>query len=352
MSDAGAAGAEIGLSGCAKTFPGGVRALEPTDLTVARGEILGLLGPSGCGKTTLLRIIAGLERPDRGGTVRFDGEDVTPAPIEGRRVGMVFQSYALFPNLSVAGNVGYALRVRRRPKAEIAARVAEVMALCRIGELGDRPIDALSGGQRQRVALARAIAMRPRALLLDEPLSALDAGLRESLRDELAGLLRELSITAVFVTHDQGEAMAIADRVAVMDRGRIRQIDTPRALYAAPADGFVARFVGGANRLVGTRDGAGLRLRGGVLALPEGTDATAEVFIRPEAMSLDPEGRGTLTGEVARCVFLGDRTRVLIADVAEELIAVDAPAAFDAPPGTRVSLVVPPEAVIATPPAS
>lgn len=341
-------GAAITLTGCAKVFPGGTRALHPTDLTVAQGEILALLGPSGCGKTTLLRIIAGLEAPEAGGSVAFDGQDVTDLPIEKRRIGMVFQSYALFPNMTVGQNIGYALRLARRPAAKIADRVAEVMQMCQITGLADRAIDALSGGQRQRVALARAIAMRPRALLLDEPLSALDAALRESLRDELAGLLRDLSITAVFVTHDQSEAMAIADRVAVMRDGNILQIDAPRAIYAQPADAFVASFVGGANRLEGTIEDGHLRLRGGAVPVPQGATETSEFFIRPEALQIDPTGSGPLTGTVERCVFLGDRTRVILTGVSEGQVMAFAPSGFDVASGTTVSLTVQDQGILVT----
>ncbi len=341
-------GAEISLTACAKVFPGGTRALHPLDLTVAQGEILALLGPSGCGKTTLLRIIAGLEAPESGGTVAFDGQDVTSQPIERRRIGMVFQSYALFPNMSVGQNIGYSLRLAKRPADEIARRVSEVMEMCQISGLADRSIDALSGGQRQRVALARAIAMRPRALLLDEPLSALDAALRESLRDELAGLLRDLSITAVFVTHDQSEAMAIADRVAVMREGKILQIDAPRQIYAHPTDAFVASFVGGANQLHGTVEDGYLKLRGGTLPVPPGASDASDFFIRPEALQIDPTGNGPLTGTVERCVFLGDRTRVILNNVAEAPVTAFAPSGFNADPGTTVSLHITEDGVLVT----
>ena len=342
------AGATIELRGCAKIFPGGARALGPTDLGVARGEIVALLGPSGCGKTTLLRIIAGLEAPEPGGVVSFDGADVTRLPIERRHVGMVFQNYSLFPNMSVGQNIGYALKLRRRPREEITGRVAEVMAMCQISGFEDRSIDQLSGGQRQRVALARAIAMRPRALLLDEPLSALDAALRESLRDELAGLLRELSITAVFVTHDQSEAMAIADRVAVMRAGRILQIDAPRALYARPADAFVATFVGGANRLEGVLEAGRVRVRGGWLPAPPNATPQSEFFIRPEALRIDSSDGAGLRGVVERCVFLGDRTRVFLSGVADAPVAVDAPSEFEAARGAVVFLSAEEGAVLAT----
>ena len=188
------------LTNTAKTYPDGTKALLPTELSVGKGEIVSLLGPSGCGKTTLLRIIAGLETPDTGSDIWFDDDNVTALPVERRKVGMVFQSYALFPNMSVRKNIGYGLKMQKLPKSEIDARVTEVLNMCQLQPFANRAVTALSGGQRQRVALARAIAPRPRLLLLDEPLSALDASLREALRDELAVLLREFDITAIFVT--------------------------------------------------------------------------------------------------------------------------------------------------------
>ena len=239
------------LTNTAKTYPDGTKALLPTELSVGKGEIVSLLGPSGCGKTTLLRIIAGLETPDAGSDIWFDDDNVTALSVERRQVGMVFQSYALFPNMSVRKNIGYGLKMQKLPKSEIDARVTEVLNMCQLQPFANRAITALSGGQRQRVALARAIAPRPRLLLLDEPLSALDASLRETLRDELAVLLREFNITAIFVTHDQDEAMAIADRVAVMSHGRVVQSGTPEDLYRNPTSSFVAGFVGNAMTLSG-----------------------------------------------------------------------------------------------------
>ncbi len=292
----------ITLRGCGKTFPGGSVALHPLDLDIAAGETLVLLGPSGCGKTTLLRLIAGLEAPDAGGRVLFDGEEVTPLPIERRHVGMVFQSYALFPNMDVAGNIGYGLRVRGIPRAEAARRVDEMLDMMRLTEFAGRRVDALSGGQRQRVALARAIAPRPRVLLLDEPLSALDARLREQLRQEIDALLRALGITAIYVTHDQGEAMALGDRICAMDRGRIAQIGTGRDLYHRPANDFVAGFVGDTNRL----------------PTPEG-----ERLVRPEQLTLHPSEAGAYT--VQRATFLGPFVRVLLRDAAGREVVVDMP---------------------------
>ncbi|GIX10206.1 ABC transporter ATP-binding protein [Elioraea sp.] len=303
------------------TYPDGTRALAPTDLAIRAGETLALLGPSGCGKTTALRLVAGLAEPDPGGRVRFGAEDVTRIPIERRNVGMVFQSYALFPNLDVAGNVGYGLRVRGVPKAERDRRVAQMLAMMRIEGLADRRIDQLSGGQRQRVALARALAPEPRVLLLDEPLAALDAKLRETLRTELAALLRGLGVTAVFVTHDQAEAMALGDRVAVMRAGRIEQIDVPEAIYHRPASRFVAEFVGTLNVLAGRIEGGMLRLPGGTLAAPELPEGEALVGIRPEQFVLDPDGG--LAGRVAGAFFLGDRTRLVVEEAAEVPLTVE-----------------------------
>ena len=255
MSAQAGHGASVRIEACGKTFADGTRALEPATLDIARGETLVLLGPSGCGKTTMLRIIAGLELPDAGGKVLFDGKDMTPVPIERRNVGMVFQSYALFPNMSVSDNIGYGLKIRGVPSRERAARVAELVALTNISGLENRRIDQLSGGQRQRVALARAVAIRPGILLLDEPLTALDAALRDRLRGELNRLLRALGITTIYVTHDQSEAMELGDRVVVMQKGMIVQIGTPREIYFTPRNRFVAEFIGAANIVeVGRRE--------------------------------------------------------------------------------------------------
>ncbi len=327
----------IRLEGCAKTFLDGTRALEPLDLTIAAGETLVLLGPSGCGKTTTLRLIAGLESPDPGGRVLFGDSDVTALPIERRHVGMVFQSYALFPNLDVRGNVGYGLRVRGLPAAERAARVEEMLAMMQIAPLAGRRIDQLSGGQKQRVALARALAVRPRALLLDEPLTALDAKLRDQLRLEINGLLRRLGITAVYVTHDQAEAMALGDRIVVMSQGRVAQIGTPHQIYRAPADRFVAEFIGMMNRLAGeVRDGAFICAAG---RLPwNGRAPAREVLFRPEDAAIVAEGEGQLTGSVAAAMFLGDRTRLAIDGLGGEPIIVETSSRQVFKPGDTVHL--------------
>ncbi|SDI28579.1 ABC transporter ATP-binding protein [Alloyangia pacifica] len=337
------------LSQVAKTFPDGTRALNPTSLEIAEGEILSLLGPSGCGKTTLLRIIAGLEAADAGGTLSFNGEDVTRLPVERRKIGMVFQNYALFPNMSVRGNIGYGLKMAGLPRAEITARVEEVIALCRLQPYAERAITALSGGQRQRVALARAVAPRPRVLLLDEPLSALDAALRTDLRDELADLLRAVGITAVFVTHDQDEAMAIADRVAVMCMGNVLQVGAPEALYRQPADAFVARFVGNAMPLGGEIAGDRLLLDGAVLPLARPADGNT-AWVRGEDIALDDAG--PLPATVDAVTFLGTHYRIKLTTTGPApLFALHH--GHSAPrPGETVRLSIPPHAILTLPAAA
>ena len=225
---------------------GSVVALDSVSLTIAPGEFFALLGPSGSGKTTCLRLIAGFDQPDSG-TILLDGEDVTSTPPFARNVNTVFQDYALFPHMTVAENVAYGLRVRGIARAERARQAGDMLELVRLGEFGARRPHQLSGGQRQRVALARALINRPKVLLLDEPLGALDLKLREEMQVELKGLQQRLGITFVFVTHDQGEALSMADRVAVFSQGRIEQLDTPRELYNRPQTAFVASFVGSAN---------------------------------------------------------------------------------------------------------
>ena len=229
---------------------GSVIALDRVSLSVAPGEFFALLGPSGSGKTTCLRLVAGFDHPDHG-RILLEGEDVTDVPPYGRNVNTVFQDYALFPHMSVAENVAYGLRVRRVGAAERRKRALGMLELVRLGEYADRRPNQLSGGQKQRVALARALINQPKVLLLDEPLGALDLKLREEMQAELKGLQQRLGITFVFVTHDQGEALSMADRVAVFSRGRIEQLDTPRALYTRPRTAFVASFVGSANVVAG-----------------------------------------------------------------------------------------------------
>ena len=317
----------IHLQSVAKTFPDGTRALDPMQLEIAAGETLVLLGPSGCGKTTLLRIIAGLEMPDAGGRVLFDGTDVTALPIERRNVGMVFQSYALFPNMNVAENVGYGLRVRSVDSKEREKKIDELLALVQLEGYGERRVDQLSGGQRQRVALARALAVRPRALLLDEPLTALDAKLREQLRADIDRLLRSLAITSVYVTHDQSEAMALGDRVAVMEKGRIAQIGTPREIYFRPRTAFVADFIGTMNRM---------RLAPGA----------AESLFRPEDTRIVPAGEAQFSGTIVSVFFLGDHTRLMVDCGSSQLLTVETADRREFRQGEPLHLAVTPEALL------
>ncbi|WP_277966139.1 ABC transporter ATP-binding protein [Pantoea trifolii] len=283
----------VTLRGCARHF-NHHQALQPLDLTVHPGETLVLLGPSGCGKTTTLRIISGLESCDVGGEVWFDDRNVTALPIEKRNVGMVFQNYALFPNLNVAENVAYGLKVQGVARAEREARVQEMLALVDLTELAQRSIDKLSGGQKQRVALARALAARPKVLLFDEPLAALDARLRDRLRLEIGALLKKLAITAVYVTHDQQEAMALGDRIAVMEQGRLVQIDTPQNIYQHPASKFVADFVGAIN------------------CVDVDTHGNPQRFCRPEDVLLASDDRYQRQGFIVASTFLGASQRLMI----------------------------------------
>ena len=350
---------------CAKTYPGGSRALLPTSLVVEPGEVLALLGPSGCGKTTLLRVVAGLVVPDAGGSVRFNADDVTARPIETRGVGMVFQHYALFPQMSVEANIGYGLKVRGVAEADRRKRVGELVDLVRLNGLEARRPAQLSGGQKQRVALARAVALQPRVLLLDEPLTALDAKLKVQLRDELAELLRRLHITAIHVTHDQEEAMAIADRLAVMRAGAIVQVGDAESLYRSPAHPFVAEFLGRVNRLTRSeadrRDGI-VRIGGNALPCPAALAAQAELLLRPEDVRLldasASDGDGSRSGsqrrsdsaqgsdgagaEIAHRVFLGDRLLLHVRTLEQGTIVVDAPKDSAHRPGDRVRLEIDP----------
>jgi len=339
-------GVTVRVEACAKTFADGTRALEPVTLDIARGETVVFLGPSGCGKTTMLRIIAGLEQPDAGGRVLFNGNDVTGVPIERRNIGMVFQSYALFPNMNVADNIGYGLKIRGVAGAERKARIAELIALTDIEGLERRRIDQLSGGQRQRVALARAVAVRPSALLLDEPLTALDAALRERLRVELNRLLRTLGVTTIYVTHDQAEAMALGDRIVVMRKGAIAQVGTPRDVYFAPANRFVAEFIGAANIVEAECTDGALALPGGRLPLANGA-VGGKVFamIRPEAVAIVAPDGAALSGRVESVSFVGDRQRLTVSGAAARPLLVDAANSLDLKAGDRIGLKVDPAAV-------
>ena len=303
----------IELVALSKSF-GTFTAVSDVNVVLPEGQVLSLLGPSGCGKTTTLRMIAGFEDPSAGRIV-VKGRDVTALPARRRNIGMVFQSYALFPHLSVMENVAFGLEMREVPRSEIERRVARTLAVVRMESLANRMPRQLSGGQQQRIALARALVIEPDLLLLDEPLSALDLKLREEMREEIHRIVRELAITTVFVTHDQGEALVLSDVVAVMNAGRIEQIAPPRIIYHDPKTSFVARFIGSANVLAGTPDAAARRFHtelGIPLSLPPlGAERARAVVIRPEEIDVvapSPE----IDAKIVRARFLGDVTEYTV----------------------------------------
>jgi iron(III) transport system ATP-binding protein len=325
----------LSLEGVSRTF-GETVAVNDLSLRVAEGELLTLLGPSGCGKTTTLRMIGGFERPSAGRVV-IGGRDVTALPPQARQVGMVFQSYALFPHLDVAENVAFGLRSRGVARPVEREKVARALALVELEAYGARKVHELSGGQQQRIALARALAPEPPLLLLDEPLSNLDAALRERTRDEIRALLKRLGMTAVFVTHDQEEAFALSDRVAVLESGRLRQLGTPEELYATPGNAFVAGFLGRANFLDATlvEDGAGGlagRLRRGTTwpvapaaELRAGDEAT--LMTRPEGLRFaDADDADAVRGRVLDRRFAGATTFYRIETEDGETVLVEGPA--------------------------
>ena len=309
---------------------GATVAVDGVDLAVPEGAFVCLLGPSGCGKTTLLRTIAGLEVPTAG-RVLVGGRDLADVPPHRRDFGVVFQSLALFPHLDVGDNVGYALAIRGRPKAERRARVAELLELVRLPGLERRAVSQLSGGQRQRVAIARALALSPRLFLLDEPLSALDAGLREAMQVELREIQRRLGVTTVVVTHDQREAMTMADLVVVMEAGRVRQAAPPAELYRRPADAFVAGFVGRTNLVPVTRDAAGgPHLLGRPLPdaaprPPAGTAGPWVLSIRPEDLGLAAPGAGLVDARVRFVRDLGATVERFVEVDGRTLVAAGGP---------------------------
>ena len=301
----------ITLEGISRRY-GGKAAVDDISLEIKPGEMLSLLGPSGCGKTTTLRCVAGFELPDAG-RVMIGDQDVTRLPAEKRRVGMVFQNYALFPNLSVTGNIAFGLRVAKWDASRTNARVKELLEVVGLTGFENRSVTTLSGGQKQRVALARALAPEPRVLLLDEPLSALDAKIRAELRTELRRLQLDLGITTLLVTHDQEEAMSMSDRVVVMNKGKIEQLGSPRDLYATPATPFVASFVGAMNFLAAEALGSGkFRVSGTVLDLPHLENRTGRLGVRPEVIELSDGSSQALQGVVELVTYLGADQQVLM----------------------------------------
>ena len=334
-------------------------AVENFDLQVERGEFISFLGPSGCGKTTTLRMIAGFEKPTSG-EIRINGVDMTYTPPNRRNVGMVFQSYALFPNMTVADNIGFGLKVARKSAADIKARVAEMLRIVHLPEFGGRYPYQLSGGQQQRVALARALAIQPQVLLLDEPLSALDAKIRVSLRNEIRSIQRQLGITTIYVTHDQEEALSLSDRIVVMSNGRVEQIGTPFEIYNFPTTRFVASFVGTLNVLSATvTDPARGRLSVAgqeiTAAKPiEGVPAnqSISVALRPEIIAMNgtpaSNGMNHINGTVEDVMFLGPtmRVRVRFGDQALQFDQFNNPHLNPPQHGQPIGVSFPPEACL------
>ncbi|WP_375411485.1 ABC transporter ATP-binding protein [uncultured Bradyrhizobium sp.] len=338
---------------------GEIVAVRNVDLQVSPGELLTLLGPSGCGKTTTLRMIAGFQEPS-GGSILIAGRDVTRVPANQRDIGFVFQNYALFPHLTIFGNVAYGLQVRQWPASDIRRAVDEVLELVGLAGFGERLPNELSGGQQQRVALARAIVIRPSVLLFDEPLSNLDAKLRVSMRGEIRRLQQALKITTVYVTHDQEEAMAISDRIAVMEDGRIVQLDSAEVLYRRPVSAFVAGFIGRANLLRATvlsvaNGRASLDVGGELLVMPaEGVPAPGSpvrVVIRPESLAIDRSSAGPAAVVRSR-TYLGDKVEYEVMFGGQILHIVRFNPAEDeaVSPGTTVSIAVAPTNIVLLPP--
>lgn len=336
------------LKDISKRF-GDFTAVSHVDLSVPHGTFVCMLGPSGCGKTTLLRMIAGLDEPSEG-AILLDGTDITPIPTHKRNLGMVFQSLALFPHLNVGENIAYPLRIRGVAKEEQKRRVDELLQMIHLPGYGDRPVSKLSGGQRQRVAIARALALSPRLFLLDEPLSALDAKLREAMQVELRQLQQRLGITTIVVTHDQREAMTMADTVVVMNGGEIRQAASPVEIYRNPADTFVADFIGSTNLLEISADSAGrAAFRGKPVAglkLPSGL-ARASVSIRPEDVHLTAPGGDAIDGTVTFVRDLGGTIETFIDVSGQSVVAVSTPRARpEVAVGQKVGVVLPSEACV------
>ncbi len=359
-SSPAARGTEVRLTDLQRVYAGGVRALDGFTLHIAPGEFIALLGPSGCGKTTALRLLAGLEDAD-GGTIEVGGRDLTDVPTNKRDMGMVFQAYSLFPHMTARQNVEFGLELRKQDKATRRARAADMLDLVGLSKQADRFAHQMSGGQQQRVALARALAIEPQVLLLDEPLSALDAKVRTQLRDEIRRIQLEVGTTALFVTHDQEEALAVADRVGVMNAGRLEQLATPSELYRQPATPFVADFVGLANRLRCRVEGKTAHVLGGTVPLLDGSagNGPAIVLVRPEGVTIAAAGGADsqqANATVVSSSFLGASGKVAArldsADGAGELVSVqvDNAAVTAYAPGDRVRISTRGDAALAIAP--
>ncbi|MFD2238964.1 ABC transporter ATP-binding protein [Aureimonas populi] len=327
----------LDIAGAGKVF-GTVTVLEGVDLGIGRGEFISLLGPSGCGKTTLLRIVAGLLAPDAG-RIRLDGQEITRVPPHKRDVGVVFQNYALFPHLTVAENIGFGLKAKRAPRAEIEEAVKRLLSLVGLGAMADRSVRGLSGGQQQRVAVARALATGPKLMLLDEPFSALDRKLRETMQIELRRILRDVGTTAIFVTHDQDEALVMSDRIAVMNAGRIEHLDAPEAIYRRPATPFTLDFVGLSTRLEGTVRGmegevALIETRFGTVRAPASflPGSPVTLGVRPERVTPGSGGENRLRARLADVIFQGAKAQLHFAAEGDERILVET---LDVPEGAR-----------------
>ena len=349
-------GVEVGLDHVGKTF-GNVPAVDDLALTVHRGEFLTLLGPSGSGKTTTMMMIAGFEEPSRG-TILFDGAPMTGVPPYARETGLVFQNDALFPHMTVADNIGYPLRMRGIGRAEIRRRVDEILELVRLSGLDQRYPRQLSGGQQQRVALARALVFGPKVLLLDEPLGALDRQLREQMKLELKRIHGELGTTTIYVTHDQEEALAMSDRIALLNAGRLIQIGTPRQLYQQPVDTFVATFLGESNLLrcrLGPTRGAtrdAVTADGVLLHVPSDAsgheNALVTVAIRPERLLIGQDRGPALRGRIEQVIFVGDTTKLFVR-VGENTIVLRQPNRRGAPQpqlGEEIAIAYAPDDVV------
>jgi putative spermidine/putrescine transport system ATP-binding protein len=344
-------GVEVALTGLRRSF-GDVHALDGMSLTLAPGEFVALLGPSGCGKTTALRVLAGLEDADEG-TVTVGGKDLTKVPTNRRNMGMVFQAYSLFPHLTAIQNVEFGLRLRKIGSAQRRKQAGEALELVGLSAQADRYPTELSGGQQQRVALARALAIQPAVLLLDEPLSALDAKVRVQLRDEIRRIQLEVGTTTLFVTHDQEEALAVADRVGVMRAGSIEHIGPPEEVYARPASAFVAEFVGLSNRLPGVvTDGGKVEVFGQALPMTSpdvaSRDTAVTAYVRPEAVRVELDGEGD--ARVIAAAFLGPSSRVTVAMADGTTITAQVPSSTvsELGPGTAVRVTFSPIPVAVT----